>query len=128
MGADGVHLGRDDGDIAAARARLGEHAILGASCYDQLPLARAAIAAGADYVAFGAVCPSATKPNAVRAPLSLFADSATLGAPRVAIGGITPANAGEIVAAGADMLAVIGGVFDAEDPLAAACALSAGWG
>lgn len=128
VGADGVHLGRDDGDIAAARARLGEHAILGASCYDQLPLARAAIAAGADYVAFGAVCPSATKPNAVRAPLSLFADSAALGAPRVAIGGITPANAGEIVAAGADMLAVIGGVFDAEDPLAAACALSAGWG
>lgn len=67
VGADGVHLGRDDGDIAAARARLGEHAILGASCYDQLPLAHAAIAAGADYVAFGAVCPSATKPNAVRA-------------------------------------------------------------
>ena len=78
-------------------------------------------------IALSAVCPSATKPNAVRAPLSLFADSAALGAPRVAIGGITPANAGEIVAAGADMLAVIGGVFDAEDPLAAACALSAGW-
>ena len=57
VGADGVHLGRDDGDIAAARARLGEHAILGASCYDQLPLAHAAVAAGADYIAFGAVLP-----------------------------------------------------------------------
>ena len=88
--ADGVHLGRDDDAIAAARARLGDGAIIGASCYNSLDLARSAVAAGASYVAFGAVFASGTKPGAVHAPLSLFADAASLGVPRVAIGGITP--------------------------------------
>lgn len=124
VGADGVHLGRDDGDIAAARAALGPDAVIGASCYDQIALARRALAAGASYVAFGAVFPSQTKPNAVAAPLSLFAEAAALGANAVAIGGIAPDNAEQVIAAGADAVAVIGGVFDAPDAGTAARALA----
>lgn len=119
IGADGAHLGEDDGDIAAARAALGADAILGVSCYDQGALARAAVAAGADYVAFGAFFPSPTKPNARCAAPQLLRDAADLNVPRVAIGGITPDNAPALVAAGADLLAVISGVFDAPDPAAA---------
>ncbi|AXE35352.1 thiamine phosphate synthase [Chromobacterium phragmitis] len=124
VGADGVHLGRDDGGIAAARAALGPEAVIGASCYDSAARARAALADGASYVAFGAVFPSGTKPGAPAAPLSLFAEAAPLGAPMVAIGGITPANAAQVVAAGADAIAVIGGLFDADDAAAAARTLS----
>lgn len=124
VGADGVHLGRDDGDIAAARAALGPDAVIGASCYNRIELARAALAAGASYVAFGAVFPSQTKPDAVVAPLALFAEAAKLGAQTVAIGGITPANAAQAVAAGAGAIAVIGGLFDAPDIGAAARALA----
>lgn len=120
VGADGVHLGEHDGSIADARALLGEDAIIGVSCYDSLQRARDAAAAGADYVAFGAFFPSPTKPNARRAALDLLRDSAALGLPRVAIGGITADNAGTLVDAGADLVAVIGGVFDAPDPVAAA--------
>jgi thiamine-phosphate pyrophosphorylase len=112
IGADGLHLGREDGDLAGARARLPGR-LLGASCYDQPQLARRAIAAGADYVAFGSVFPSATKPQAVRAPLALFA--LQLGVPKVAIGGITLENAREVVAAGADCVAVITDLFEAPD-------------
>ncbi len=110
--ADGVHLGRDDGDVAAARRRL-PGKILGASCYRDLELARQAVIAGADYVAFGSVFASATKPAAVRAPLSLFQHD--LGVPLCAIGGINLHNAGEVIAAGADLLAVISDLFDAPD-------------
>ena len=78
-----------------------------------------AVAAGADYVAFGAFFPSGTKPGARRASPGLLRDSAALGCTRVAIGGITPDNAAGLVAAGADLRAVIGGVFDAPDPVAA---------
>ena len=123
--ADGVHLGRDDDAIAAARARLGEAAIIGASCYNSLELARSAVAAGASYVAFGAVFASGTKPGAVHAPLSLFADAAKLGVPRVAIGGITADNAGQVVAAGADAIAVIGGLFDGDGIAERAATLAA---
>ena len=119
IGADGAHLGEDDGELTAARAALGETAILGASCYDDLALARHAAAAGASYIAFGAFFPSPTKPNARRATPDLLHDSAPLGLPRVAIGGITPDNARPLVEAGADMLAVISGVFDAPDPATA---------
>ncbi|UNK50951.1 thiamine phosphate synthase [Lysobacter sp. S4-A87] len=119
IGADGAHLGEDDGELAAARATLPEGAILGASCYADLSLAHRAAAAGADYVAFGAFFPSPTKPDARRAGLDLLRDSAPLGLPRVVIGGITPDNARPLVAAGADLLAVISGVFDAADPAAA---------
>jgi len=119
IGADGAHLGEDDGELAAAREALGDAAILGASCYDDLALARLAAAAGASYIAFGAFFPSPTKPDARRATLDLLRDSASLGLPRVAIGGITPDNARTLVDAGADLLAVISGVFDAADPRAA---------
>ncbi|MDR0183750.1 thiamine phosphate synthase [Lysobacter arvi] len=119
IGADGAHLGEDDGEIAAARAALGRTAIIGASCYDKLELARRAAASGASYVAFGAFFPSPTKPNARRATPDLLRDSAPLGLPRVAIGGITPDNARPLVEAGADLLAVISGVFDAADPASA---------
>lgn len=119
IGADGVHLGIEDGDLRTARERLGAQAIIGASCYDSFERASDAIAQGASYVAFGAFHPSPTKPHARRADLSLLSRSAALGAPRVAIGGITPVNARELVAAGADLVAVISGVFDARDPAAA---------
>ena len=115
--ADGVHLGREDGDLAAARARLPGR-LLGASCYDRPELARRAVAAGADYVAFGSVFPSPTKPAADRAPLALFA--LELGVPKVAIGGITLENAPQALAAGADCVAVITDLFDAPDVAARA--------
>ena len=115
--AAGVHLGREDGDLAAARAQLPGR-LLGASCYDCPELARRAIAAGADYVAFGSVFASATKPAADRAPLALFA--LELGVPKVAIGGITLENAPQVLAAGADCVAVITDLFDAPDVAARA--------
>lgn len=114
VGADGAHLGREDGELRSARKKLAGK-ILGASCYDRLELAREAVAAGADYVAFGSVFASPTKPRAVRAPLSLFGQARTLGVPLAAIGGITLANAREVLDAGADLLAVISDLFDAED-------------
>jgi thiamine-phosphate pyrophosphorylase len=114
--ADGVHLGGEDGDLAAARAALSGK-ILGASCYADFERARAAARAGADYVAFGAVFTSPTKPCAARADLSLFARCrAELGLPVCAIGGITRDNAAAIVAAGADMLAVISDLFQTDGP------------
>ena len=112
--ADGVHLGRDDGELVAARAKLGGR-LLGASCYDSLATARTAVAAGASYVAFGSVFPSSTKPAAVRAPLTLFREARSLGVPLVAIGGITLQNAPQLLAAGADCAAVISDLFDAQD-------------
>ena len=113
-GADGVHLGRDDGDVAAARLKL-KGKILGVSCYDSLAAARGAVAAGANYIAFGSVFASPTKPGAVRAPLSLFSEARALGVPLAAIGGITLENAPQVLAAGADALAVISDLFDAAD-------------
>ena len=112
LDADGVHLGRDDGDLGAARRRLGDR-LVGASCYDDPELARRAVQAGADYVAFGSVFASPTKPAAVRAPLTLFA--APLGVPLCAIGGITLENAPRVLAAGAELLAVVSDLFDAPD-------------
>jgi thiamine-phosphate pyrophosphorylase len=89
--------------------------MLGASCYNQLELAHAAVRAGADYVAFGSVFASPTKPQAVRAPLDLFAKARSLGVPLAAIGGITLAKAPSLIAAGAELLAVISDLFDAPD-------------
>jgi thiamine-phosphate pyrophosphorylase len=120
-GADGAHLGVDDGDLAEARKQLGADMLLGASCYNRLDLAIAAQEAGADYVAFGAVFDSPTKPAAVRAPLALLAEArGAVGLPIVAIGGITPENADAVIAAGADAVAVISAVFDAPDVTARA--------
>lgn len=113
--ADGVHLGKSDGDIANARKRLGPKRRLGVSCYNDLALAVAAHAAGADHLAFGSVFASTTKPGAVRAPLSLFAEAQSLQLPLVAIGGITADNAGQVIAAGTDAVAVISDLFDAPD-------------
>ena len=113
-GADGLHLGREDGDLAAARAKLAGK-WLGASCYNSLEAARAAVAAGADYVAFGSVFSSPTKPAAMRAPLSLFGEARAFGVPLVAIGGITLARAPALIEAGADALAVISDLFEAPD-------------
>lgn len=119
-GAGGVHLGEDDGEVAAARATLGTQAIIGVSCYNSIERARAMAAAGADYIAFGAFFSSPTKPNTVRAPMDLLRQSAALGVPRVAIGGITPDNAESLIDAGADYLAVVSAVFGAADVRAAA--------
>ena len=113
-GADGVHLGREDGDVGAVRSKLGKK-LLGASCYDSLAAACSAVEAGADYIAFGSMFASPTKPAAVRAPLSLFSEARALGVPLVAIGGITLENAPQVLAAGADALAVISDLFDAAD-------------
>lgn len=116
LDADGVHLGADDGNLTEARARLGAHKILGASCYNRLNLAVAAEQAGADYVAFGACFASGTKPNAVVAPLDLFSQGkGVLGIPLVAIGGINLDNAASVVQAGADAVAVVGALFDVEN-------------
>lgn len=119
IGADGAHVGRGDapgGSLAAARAALGPGRILGVSCYDELALAEEAARAGADYVAFGSVFPSRTKPEAVHAPLELLGEARRrLDLPVAAIGGITLENAPQVIAAGADMLAVVSDVFDAMD-------------
>lgn len=129
IGADGVHLGRDDGDMRGARALLGPDRLVGVSCYDQPALAEAAVAAGADYIAIGSVWPSATKPGAVRAPLAILAElAARLPVPVVAIGGITRHNAAATIAAGAHCVAVIRDLFDGADPRHAAQVISAACG
>lgn len=116
VGAAGVHLGRGDGSLAEARAVLGPAALLGASCYADFEAARRAVAAGADYVAFGAVYPSPTKPAAARAPIELFARCrAEIDVSICAIGGISLANASPLIAAGVDLLAVITDLFSAPD-------------
>ena len=118
--AAGVHLGEDDADIAAARARLGPNAIIGVSCYDSLDRAHDVAAAGADYLAFGAFFPTATKPRARRANPALLSKARTFGKPLVAIGGITPDNGSSLLAAGADFIAAVSGVFANTDPESAA--------
>lgn len=123
VGAAGVHLGEDDGEIATARALLGADAIIGISCYDRMELAEQAVRAGADYVAFGAFFPSTSKARTRRATPDLLESARALGVPIVAIGGITADNAGLPAQAGADLLAVIAGVFSAPDPRAAALAV-----
>ncbi len=123
--AAGVHLGEHDADPRAARGVLGPARIIGVSCYDSLERAEAAAAAGADYLAFGAFFPSPTKPAARRAVPALLQAAGRFGLPRVAIGGITPDNAPALVAAGADLVAVISGVYDAVEPVVAARAYAA---
>jgi thiamine-phosphate pyrophosphorylase len=121
VNAAGVHLGRDDRDLATARAQLGAAAYIGVSCYNHLETALAAARTGADYVAFGSFFPSFIKPAAVRADLALLRQARQrLTLPIVAIGGITPANGKALIAAGADYLAVISGVFGQPDIRAAA--------
>ena len=113
--ADGVHLGEDDGSIADARARVGPDRIVGVSCYDDFDRARAAVDAGADYVAFGSFFASSVKPGARHADVELLGRARALRVPVVAIGGITARNAKTLVDAGADALAVISDVFAHDD-------------
>lgn len=121
LDADGVHLGREDTPIPEARAALGPARLIGASCYNDLQLARDARDQGADYLAFGSFFASPTKPGAVRAAPGLLAEARGLtGLPLVAIGGITPGNGAALIAAGAHALAVISGVFAQRDPEKAA--------
>lgn len=116
IGADGVHLGKDDGRIEDARVRLGPRAVIGVSCYDSLERAVQAAHDSADYVAFGSFYASGNKPAAVRAPLSLLLEARRkLNIPLCAIGGITPDNGSALVSAGADMLAAINGLFAVDD-------------
>lgn len=118
-GADGVHVHTLE-DATAARATLGAQAIVGLSCKDSLTTAQLALAVGVSYISFGVCYASPTLPQAKPISHQLFADSAVLELPRVAIGGITADNGAALVAAGADVLASISGVFDAPDIAAAA--------
>jgi thiamine-phosphate pyrophosphorylase len=119
--AHGVHLGQDDDSVIAARRQLGGEAIIGVSCHGDLELALDAENQGADYVAFGRFFPSRTKPEAPAADIQVLEDAARqLSIPCVAIGGISPDNGGTLIQAGADMLAVIHGIFGAPDIKAAA--------
>jgi thiamine-phosphate pyrophosphorylase len=117
LGADGVHLGQKDGDIQEARALLGPSAQIGRTCHDSRHLAMEAGEAGADYVAFGAFYPTTTKPSNYRPEPSILSWWSTLfELPCVAIGGITAENAGPLVSAGADFLAVCQAVWGGADP------------
>ena len=121
LDADGLHLGKEDALLPKARTRLGPDKLLGASCYDRLENAVAAVRAGADYVAFGSFFPSTVKPDAVQAPLALLRKAKReLAVPIVAIGGITLDNAAQVIAAGADAVAVISALFSVPDTRAAA--------
>lgn len=116
VSADGVHLGAEDGDISAARVAMGRDRLIGASCYNRAPLAVEAVRQGADYVAFGAFFQSSVKPGAVAAEVSMLKNVRNeLKAPIVAIGGITVENGKQLVAAGADALAVISALWQAPD-------------
>lgn len=114
--AHGVHLGREDGSIAAARARMGPQKMIGATCYRNLDNAERALAEGADHIAFGSFFVSSVKPGAVRStPTILTEAKRKFGVPVVAIGGITPENAPVVISAGADSIAVITALFSAAD-------------
>ena len=127
VGADGVHIGRDDGDAdaisrirhqCATRSTAGQSApfMIGVSCYNELPRAETAVAAGADYVAFGSFFPSLTKPTAAHADVALIREAkASFAVPIVAIGGITVENAQQLISANVDAVAVITDLFDADD-------------
>ena len=125
IGADGVHVGREDPSVAEARSLLGPDAIIGASCYGEVARAVAAEQAGADYVAFGTPFPSPTKPKRTDISLGIFQEvKQRVKAPVFAIGGITPDNARQVIEAGADVIAVVSAVFGAPDVEAAARALA----
>lgn len=119
LGADGVHLGQEDGDPREARSELGPDAQIGVTCHDSRHLAMEAGDAGADYVAFGAFYPTATKETKHRAdPMILSWWSTLFELPCVAIGGITPENAAPLIAAGADFLAVSNAVWGNDEAAA----------
>ncbi len=119
ISADGVHLGKDDGDIHLARKTLGSK-IIGISCYNDIDRATEVAKSGADYIAFGAFFPSITKPNAKKAEIDLVKQAKLqLSIPIVAIGGITPENAKQLIDANIDYLAGISGLYSASDTIMA---------
>lgn len=123
----GVHLGKTDEPIAFARSQLGAGRVVGASCYNRFDLAEHAVRDGASYVAFGAMYPSNTKPNAVRAELDLFSRASGLGVPTVAIGGITIERVPELMKAGAHAVAVVNGLFGMEPNAEQVCRVAQQW-
>lgn len=135
VGADGVHLGRDDDPPDLVRETVGSRLLIGVSCYADLKRASTAMDSDVDYIAFGAMFASGTKPQAPPAPLALLTEARALAqqtqAPRrpavCAIGGIVPERVQSLAEAGADCVAVVGGLFLAKDIEAAARALSAPW-
>lgn len=126
-GADGVHLGRDDQSVEQASELAAEGIIIGVSCYNDLRQAERAAELGAGYLAFGSIYPSSSKPAAVRCPPEVLGQAKRLGLPVVAIGGLTPENGAAVIAAGADYLAVISGVFAETDVRGAALRFAALW-
>lgn len=124
VGADGVHLGRNDASLVQARQLLGEQSIIGVSCYRDLKSAIEAEAAGANYLAFGRMYPSTTKPDAPACEIDILQQAkAQLQRPLVAIGGVNRQNALPLLDAGADCLAVSASVFHADDPYRAAMSM-----
>lgn len=122
--ADGVHLGQKDGKLTDARARLGKGAIIGVTCHNSPQLVATAEKAGADYVALGRFFPSRTKPEAPAASLATLKQiRGQTALPIVAIGGITASNGRQLIEAGADMLAVIHGLFGKQDSIRRQAAL-----
>ncbi|HEY3488044.1 MAG TPA: thiamine phosphate synthase [Gammaproteobacteria bacterium] len=116
IGAAGVHLGGADATLAEARTTLGSDSIIGVSCYNRLELAGQAAAVGANYIAFGSVYYSPTKPHAVHAPRELFKQAKReLDIAVCAIGGINVDNAAPLLELGVDLLAVISGIFAQND-------------
>ena len=117
VAASGVHLGQSDGSLAAARALLGDQAIIGITCHARMDLATAAYEGGADYLAFGRFFSSSTKPEAPEASPEILGEARAFGKPVTAIGGINLHNGESLIRAGADLLAVVGGLFDGDDVL-----------
>lgn len=125
VNSDGAHLGQNDPDCQQTRAVLGDEAIIGVSCYDQLARAVAAETSGADYVAFGAFHPTSAKPNApIPLPSLIGAAKAAVSLPVAAIGGLAPENCAPLLEQGADLIAAMSGLYQAEDPWAVAAAFN----
>ncbi len=118
--ADGIHIGEEDINYDEARRQLGNHKIIGISCYNDFKRATLAASSGADYIAFGAFFPTYSKKKTVRAKMTLLKEARGLNLPLVAIGGITPENGRSLLDAGADFLAVISGLYQAENSYNAA--------
>lgn len=123
IGADGVHLGRHDTELRDARRLIGEQGIIGISCYDSVSRATRAEQEGADYVALGSFFRSPTKPEARPVGIEIL-NRASVEIPIVAIGGITPENGKELIESGADLIAVISGIFGHANPEQAAARYS----
>ena len=115
VNAAGAHVGQGDASVAEARKLLGDEAIIGVTCHADLALAQAGLSQGADYLAFGRFFTSSTKPGAPAASPAVLTEAKALGLPLTAIGGVTAENGEPLIRAGADLLAVVGGLFGGSD-------------